>query len=72
MRNRYYGPHLHAALTCLRAGYPENAASWMERDIGEIYGPEEYPVPSTLREADGGIEYDSVGEFWQGQAGAGI
>lgn len=45
----YYGPHLQRALTCLRAGYPENAVSWMRRDFGEA-DQCVCPDPASLRE----------------------
>ena len=44
----YYGPHLHAALKCLRAGYRKNAVSWMQRD-GERFGPYQ-PDPDSLED----------------------
>lgn len=52
----YNGPHLHAALKCLAAGYPENAISWMERDLGEV-GPIPEIEPSSLRVVSLGLAY---------------
>ena len=43
----YYLPHTHAAMTCLKAGYRENAASWMEKDFGE-QGDETKVDPASL------------------------
>jgi hypothetical protein len=71
----YYGPHLHAALICLRGGYPENAASWMFMDLGEALGSDDeaaHPDLVSLREVEGGIEYDPVWELRHGVAGDGI
>lgn len=50
----YYGPHLHHVIACLNAGRADNAASWMERDIGEYpgRGPGDYPAPESLRIVD--------------------
>jgi len=48
-RQLYYGPHLHAALKCMRAGRNDNAVTWMWRDIGEVEDdPGQYPDPDTL------------------------
>lgn len=70
MVNTYSGPHLHRALACLRAGYPENAVSWMWRDIGEE--SEGYPSYQTLKEVDGGIEYLTVDQVLENLDGNGI
>lgn len=64
--------HLHAALTCLRAGREDNAISWMIRDIGEERGPEEYPQPGTLVDHGDWIEYMPVWKANQGTGGDGI
>ena len=65
----YYGPHLCRALTCLRAGYPENAASWMARDIAESsneYIAAEQPDPKTLAETSfNGMQVIEYQEFSQ-------
>src|SRR5690349_13277031 len=54
----YYGPHLHAAMKCLRAGFMDNAISWMVRDIGEAdCGPECYPQPGSLVDRGDWIEF---------------
>lgn len=75
----YYGPHLHHALACLRAGHRYNAVSWMHRDIGELTDDRgQFPVADSLRESfvlDGygpWIEYETAEEHWQGLAGDGI
>lgn len=53
----YYGPHIHAALICLRAGNREGAASWMARDIGERDDdPSWYPDPDSLSETTVGYD----------------
>jgi hypothetical protein len=77
-RSFYHGPHLYAALKCLRAGYEDNAASWMWRDKAEN-GSSFHPVAGTLREVvlDGMtcIEYcdvQDVSEELTGVAGDGI
>ncbi len=77
----YYGPHLCRVLACVRAGYLENAASWMERDIGEYGEPADYPVPDSLKvvplgmsvggETEG-VEYLAVGDVTAGLEGEGI
>ena len=44
MKQLYNGPHYHAALICLQANQKENAASWMNRDIGEEHPASDYAV----------------------------
>lgn len=69
-RRNYNGPHLHAALKCLREGYTANAASWMNRDIGEVQPELKYAHPDSLRiETNGTISYRECGqvEFWKRQ-----
>lgn len=83
VRHTYNGFHLHSALQCLRAGYEGNAISWMVRDLGEVVGEDEYPVPGTLDielsyQVDANlnrmevITYEPAGEHWRGVAGDGI
>ena len=53
MKQLYYGPHCFRAIACLQAGYPENAVSWMWRDIGEYRDdPGEQPDHKSLRIVD--------------------
>jgi len=82
----YAGFHLDAALKCLKAGYPENAASWMNRDIGETpgYTLGDEPMPDTLKihsfvvddrfgvRIYTNIQYETTYEYWQGRCGEGI
>lgn len=52
-RQLYYGPHLHAALKCMDAGRPDNAVTWMWRDIGETTDDMgEYPDEDSLNVVD--------------------
>jgi hypothetical protein len=69
----YYGPHLHAAVKCLMAGRPDNAASWIERDLGEMgFSANDYPATNSLCYADGMIWYRPIGEILQCLDGDGI
>lgn len=68
----YRGPHLHHAVSCLRAGYPENAASWIRRDIGEVDDPSAYPSVESPKEVDQGIEYLTESQMTENIEGAGI
>jgi hypothetical protein len=76
----YNGFHLHHAIACIEAGRPDNAVTWMWRDLGEIATSEgEMPMAETLeiRWMSTGpgtrvIQYESADEFWQCIAGAGI
>lgn len=69
----YYGPHLHHALKCLRAGYEANARSWMDRDVGEQSGDVgDLPMPGTLIDHGDWIEYRDVKSAVSGIGGDGI
>lgn len=63
-KDLYYGPHLHAALKCLNAGYPKNATSWMERDLGELDNKLSYNKidPDSLEVDKFGILFNTYAE----------
>lgn len=59
--HEYHGLHQHAALKCLRGGYPENAISWMTMDEG--INMSDPPDPASLVELPGGgIGYELGGD----------
>jgi len=73
--NIYTGGCLPRALECLRAGYPNNAASWIERELGEscsdIYWGSVDPN-SIVEDQHGFIWFDTFAESMCGLDGDGI
>lgn len=67
----FYGHHIVA---CLEAGFPENAASWLERDLSERtdigYGDID---PSTIKQTDPNVfRFELYRDTKQGLDGEGI
>lgn len=70
----YYGSHLHCVEACFNAGRSKEAASWIERELGEenenlSYGKID---PSTLSPKWNGFEFQLYADTLQGMSGDGI
>lgn len=65
----HYMFHREHAIKCFMARYPENAASWIDR---EQEPPYEYCDPDTIELVDGWIIYNTFEEMTKNVGGAGI